>query len=81
MIFAICLIVVGVVFLLKNVGVITGDAWDIIWPLLIIYLGLSMIIRRKNPESKWGWCWPRMCYDEERSREFHRKMGTKEDEK
>lgn len=45
--------VVGVVFLLQNLGYIGGNAWNIIWPAIIIVVGLSMIFRSKS-----GLNWP-----------------------
>ena len=41
------LIALGVVFLLKNLGVISGDVWEVLWPLILIALGLSMIAGRE----------------------------------
>lgn len=50
------LIVIGAIFLLKNLGIITGDVWEIIWPVLLIALGLSFFFRRWK-WSGWGWHW------------------------
>lgn len=47
--FPILLIALGVIFLLKNVGVVTGDIWDTLlnlWPLLLIALGLDSALRQ-----------------------------------
>ena len=33
---------VGVMYLLKNIGIIQAFNWNIIWPFLVIMLGLSM---------------------------------------
>ena len=41
---ALILILAGVAFLLENFGVLPGNAWDVIWPLVLIALGLSFII-------------------------------------
>ena len=43
--FGIVLIVVGVVFLLQNLGFVTGAVWNIIWPVFIILIGISMVIK------------------------------------
>lgn len=45
MFFGLVLITIGIIFLLENMGVITGDAWKYIWPCLIILLGLSILIK------------------------------------
>jgi hypothetical protein len=45
----IILIGVGVIFLLNNLGVITGSPWEVIWrlwPVLLIALGLEILIGR-----------------------------------
>ncbi|MBA7510962.1 hypothetical protein ES705_02952 [subsurface metagenome] len=42
------LIVLGVLFLLKNLGVITGNFWDVLWPLIIVVAGISMLFGRKK---------------------------------
>jgi len=39
--------VVGVIFLFQNLGYIGGNVWNIIWPALVIVVGLSMIMRPK----------------------------------
>ena len=45
------LIAVGVVILLQNLGLLTGDIWDIVtltWPLLIVLIGLADLIRNRG---------------------------------
>jgi len=59
MIFGIIVIIVGLIFLMQNLGYITAGIWSIIWPLLIIAVGLKMIVKRKG-----GHCW--WCGDEEK---------------
>ena len=51
MFFPLALIVVGVVFLLQNLGLLAGDVWSTVfslWPLFIILLGLSDLFRNKT---------------------------------
>ena len=46
----IILIGVGVVFLLSNLGIITGNPWPVIWrlwPLLLIVIGLDILLGRR----------------------------------
>jgi hypothetical protein len=46
------LIVLGVVFLLNNLGWLSWDIWTTVarlWPLLIIAIGLDLIIGRRSP--------------------------------
>jgi len=46
--FGIVLIVVGVVFLLQNLGYVTGDVWKIVWPAFIILIGISMLFKEQR---------------------------------
>jgi len=41
------LVVIGLVFFGKALGLITTDAISIIWPLLVIVLGISMITHHR----------------------------------
>lgn len=43
----VALVVIGAVFLLKNLGLIPGVNWDLIWPLALLVLGVAMILKRK----------------------------------
>lgn len=52
------LLIIGVVFLLRNLGFISADAWDIIWPAIIIAVGLWILFRKKNGffwKESFGW--------------------------
>ncbi len=40
------LIVIGVVVLLTNLGVFGSIRWDIVWPVVIIALGLALLVPR-----------------------------------
>lgn len=42
----IALVTVGVLFLFKNLGLISGIAWDIAWPVILIVLGGAMILKK-----------------------------------
>ncbi len=39
------LILIGALFLLRNLGIIQGDISNLFWPLLIILIGISMVIK------------------------------------
>jgi len=41
------LVILGVVFLLKNLGIMPDIAWDIIWPVILIVIGATMIFKHK----------------------------------
>lgn len=42
------LIAIGVLFLLKNIGVLEGIDWGIIWPLAIIAIGLNLFLKKRQ---------------------------------
>jgi hypothetical protein len=46
MLAGIIVVVIGVIFLLKELGYIAFINWDLIWPILIIVVGIGMISRR-----------------------------------
>ncbi|MDD5639241.1 MAG: DUF5668 domain-containing protein [Candidatus Pacebacteria bacterium] len=52
MFFGLAIITIGAVFLLHGLGIISGDTWNIIWPCLLIAIGLSMIFNDINKEKR-----------------------------
>ena len=54
MFFALIILVIGLVFLLKNLGYITGEVWPIVWPSLLIALALGIIFKKKKCHKD-GW--------------------------
>ena len=65
MIFGYALVIVGVYFLLKELGILPAISWDYIWPSLLILWGLTIIFRR---DSKWLWrcCFPHRGEEEKK---------------
>ena len=59
MIFGLILLIIGVVFLLQNLGYISGAAWSIIWPAILIVIGIAILLKRRNHgffwEERFGW--------------------------
>lgn len=54
----IVLIIIGITFLLKNLGIISSGAWGFIWPALLIVLGLWFLLRGRSGfffEEHLGW--------------------------
>ncbi|MFA6526424.1 MAG: DUF5668 domain-containing protein [Candidatus Buchananbacteria bacterium] len=43
----IALIILGAIFLLKNLGILAGIQWDIIWPIVIIAIGIAMVSKKR----------------------------------
>lgn len=44
----IILIIIGGVFLLKNVGLLEGIDWGVLWPVALIVLGINMVLKKKR---------------------------------
>ena len=66
--FGVLILIIGLFFLLKNLGLITGNLWSILWPLLVMAIGLKLIFRKKH--SRWdNWC----KFGEEMYKKFHEK--------
>lgn len=57
--FGLVLVILGVFFLLKNAGIIDGNFWGYLWPILIIFLGLSVMDKDKKKKDNgccFWWC-------------------------
>ena len=52
MFFALFFIILGVVFLLKNLGIISAGTWGIIWPSVLILFGV-WLAWKKYEWKKW----------------------------
>jgi hypothetical protein len=50
---AIFLILIGVLFLLGNLGIIQGDVWRFVWPLFLIVLGLVFLLGATGRGGRW----------------------------
>ena len=59
MILGLILIIIGAVFLVQNLGYISEGAWSIIWPAILIVIGLGLILKRRGHgfwrEERFGW--------------------------
>lgn len=55
--FGLILVIIGVFFLLKNAGIIDENFWGYLWPILIIFLGLSMVDKDKKKKENGGCLW------------------------
>lgn len=40
------IIVIGMIMLLKNLGIITTGVWSVLWPLLLIIFGISLLTKK-----------------------------------
>lgn len=52
MTFAFVLIIIGAIFLLKNLGLIV-ISWSVVWPLIIIGIGIYIAVVSRRVT---GWC-------------------------
>ena len=52
MLLALIFILLGVIFLLKNLGIITTGIWGLIWPTLLILIG-TWIFWKKYEWERW----------------------------
>ncbi len=48
MVFGFVILALGVLFLLRNLGVVRGDIWDFLWPIAIIALGISILFKKRH---------------------------------
>jgi membrane-bound ClpP family serine protease len=52
MFFGLLLIVIGVIFLLQNLGYLSASAWGVLWPVIVVIIGLTFIFGRSRT---WWW--------------------------
>ena len=60
MFFSFLLIIIGAVFLLKNLGLINVDVWGIIWPLILIGLGVYLALKTYRFKLFWDRIWRKL---------------------
>ena len=51
MLFGLLLLTIGIIYLLRNLGIITYQFWEIFWPSLLIVLGLALIYKRQRRKT------------------------------
>jgi len=49
MFFPVLVIIVGIVWLLNNLGIVSTDIWSIILPAAVILAGISMLTKKNCP--------------------------------
>ncbi|OGY93481.1 MAG: hypothetical protein A2406_01110 [Candidatus Komeilibacteria bacterium RIFOXYC1_FULL_37_11] len=45
--FGLILVILGILFLLEEMGIIHGDFWGYFWPVILIVLGLNLMKKDK----------------------------------
>lgn len=48
MFFGLIVLALGIIFLMQNLGYISGSVWEIIWPSALIIMGLVILFRNKG---------------------------------
>jgi hypothetical protein len=48
----IILLILGALMLLERLGIIYGDIWEYLLPIVLIALGASMVFRSQNKRSE-----------------------------
>lgn len=54
------IILIGTLFLLRNVGFLFDMDWGLLWPLIVILVGLSML-NKEGGHKGWCNCWGGNC--------------------
>ena len=46
----------GVIMLLNSLGLLAGISWNVVWPIVVIMIGLSIMLRNdRNGGMSWRW--------------------------
>lgn len=48
------IVIIGLVLLGQNVGLLPADVGSVLWPAILVALGLSMLLKKGNCWH--GWC-------------------------
>jgi uncharacterized membrane protein len=48
MFFGIAVIVIGLVFLMQALGLVPGSVWSVIWPCILIIIGIGIIYKERG---------------------------------
>lgn len=56
MVVSLTLVIVGVLFLLRNTGLLPSPAWEVAWPIVLIVLGVALFLEQRGGSV--GICWP-----------------------
>lgn len=51
MIFGVALLILGVLFLLKNLGILEANVSSAFWPMILIIFGLNLLLGKKKQKK------------------------------
>ena len=57
MFFALLFILLGIVYLLKNLNIISVSSWGVIWPSVLIIIGIYMLFKEHRYRIFWDKVW------------------------
>ncbi|MCD6270187.1 hypothetical protein J7J23_00185 [bacterium] len=60
MFFALLFILLGIVYLLKNLNIISVNSWGVIWPSVLIIIGIYMLLKERRYKMFWDKVWRKM---------------------
>ena len=55
MFFGLALVIIGIIFLLEKLGIVSGPIWSYVWPSLLILLGSNMVLGKRRWGKGWHW--------------------------
>lgn len=53
--FGLILVILGVLFLLQQMGIISGDFWGYFWAIVLIVVGFGIMNKDKKKDENWCW--------------------------
>ena len=53
MVLGLIIVIVGLILLMQNLGLVGPEIWNVIWPCLIILVGVGLLSRRQYKQAKW----------------------------
>lgn len=51
--FGALLTIIGIFLLLRNLGIISGQLWDVLWPSFLILIGIKLLLQPRKWHKFW----------------------------
>lgn len=55
------IILIGILYFFRNIGLIDSISWTILWPIIVMLIGVSMVLRQECGCGGWGCKWCKWC--------------------